>query len=107
MFGIVVVGRDGDTRRTVAVCWSATCAHLLDTVRAVLGWLWPLWDGRRRTFADLLTRTEVHVVASRGRRPPAPGAPRSPAAGSSDRGRGRRAGLYGVYRHDSAGGAGP
>ncbi|MEE2853278.1 MAG: RDD family protein [Actinomycetota bacterium] len=33
-------------------------AHLLDTV-SILGWLWPLWDSRRRTFADMLVRTEV------------------------------------------------
>jgi Mce-associated membrane protein len=37
-------------------------AHLLDTAALVLGWLWPLWDRRNRTFADLLTRTEVHNV---------------------------------------------
>ena len=33
-------------------------AHLLDTV-SVVGWLWPLWDSGRRTFADMLLRTEV------------------------------------------------
>jgi Mce-associated membrane protein len=27
-----------------------------------VGWLWPLWDRRRRTFADLLLRTEVRRV---------------------------------------------
>ena len=37
-------------------------AHLLDTAAVLLGWLWPLWDSRRRTFADLLARTEVRVV---------------------------------------------
>ncbi|MBO0864648.1 MAG: RDD family protein, partial [Mycobacterium sp.] len=37
-------------------------AHLLDTVAVFVGWLWPLWDARRRTFADLLLRTEVHRV---------------------------------------------
>ena len=39
-------------------------AHLLDTV-SVVGWLWPLWDSRRRTFADMLLRTEVRVVPAR------------------------------------------
>jgi Mce-associated membrane protein len=34
-------------------------AHLLDTATLFIGWLWPLWDSRRRTFADLLLRTEV------------------------------------------------
>lgn len=39
-------------------------AHLLDTLAVFVGWLWPLWDRRRRTFADMLARTEV-VVAER------------------------------------------
>ncbi len=38
------------------------CAHLLDTAAVFVGWLWPLWDSRNRTFADLLARTEVHKV---------------------------------------------
>lgn len=43
-------------------------AHLLDTLSVFVGWLWPLWDSRRRTFADLLLRTEVRCV-DRERRP--------------------------------------
>ena len=43
-------------------------AHLLDTLSVFVGWLWPLWDSRRRTFADLLLRTEVRCVAD-DRRP--------------------------------------
>jgi Mce-associated membrane protein len=35
-------------------------AHLLDTAAVFIGWLWPLWDSRNRTFADLLVGTEVH-----------------------------------------------
>jgi len=37
-------------------------AHLLDTAALFIGWLWPLWDRRGRTFADLLLGTEVHKV---------------------------------------------
>jgi Mce-associated membrane protein len=37
-------------------------AHLLDTASMMVGWLWPLWDSRRRTFADLLLHTEVRRV---------------------------------------------
>jgi Mce-associated membrane protein len=43
-------------------------AHVLDTA-SVVGWLWPLWDSRRRTFADMLLRTEVRSVES-DERPP-------------------------------------
>jgi Mce-associated membrane protein len=46
--GIRLLARDG--------------AHLLDTAAAFVGWFWPLWDSRRRTFADMLLRTEVRFV---------------------------------------------
>jgi Mce-associated membrane protein len=38
------------------------CAHLLDTATVFVGWLWPLWDSRHRTFADMLLHTVVYVV---------------------------------------------
>jgi Mce-associated membrane protein len=60
LFGIAVVRRDG----AAAGPWALLLrdlAHLLDTA-SVVGWLWPLWDSRRRTFADLLLRTEVRRV---------------------------------------------
>lgn len=44
-------------------------AHLLDTAAVLLGWLWPLWDERHRTFADLLLHTEVRVVPAPERDP--------------------------------------
>jgi len=44
-------------------------AHLLDTLAVFLGWLWPLWDPRHRTFADLLLHTEVRVVPGPGHDP--------------------------------------
>jgi Mce-associated membrane protein len=58
--GITVVHRDGEA---VGV-WGLLLrelAHLLDTA-SVVGWLWPLWDSRRSTFADMLLRTEVRRV---------------------------------------------
>jgi len=56
--GITVVGRDG----AAVGPWRLLLrdiAHLIDTAAVFLGWLWPLWDSRRRTFADLIVRTEV------------------------------------------------
>lgn len=41
-------------------------AHLLDTAALFIGWIWPLWDGRHRTFADLLLGTEARVVEPAG-----------------------------------------
>ncbi|MGV0643872.1 RDD family protein [Mycolicibacterium sp. XJ2546] len=63
LFGIAVANRTGSP---VGV-WRLLVrdlAHLLDTAALFIGWLWPLWDRRRRTFADLLLRTEVHRVES-------------------------------------------
>ncbi|OCB31588.1 hypothetical protein A5676_07415 [Mycobacterium malmoense] len=57
LFGIAVVRRTGDPIGPWGLLLREL-AHLLDTV-SVVGWLWPLWDSGRRTFADLLLRTEV------------------------------------------------
>lgn len=59
--GIRVVGRGGAPLGTGRLL-ARDLAHLLDTAAVFLGWLWPLWDRRHRTFADLLLRTEVHRV---------------------------------------------
>jgi Mce-associated membrane protein len=42
-------------------------AHLLDTLALFVGWMWPLRERRRRTFADLVAGTEVHRVERPGR----------------------------------------
>ena len=60
LFGIAVVRRDG----AAVGPWGLLLrdlAHLLDTA-SVVGWLWPLWDSGRRTFADMLLRNEVRRV---------------------------------------------
>lgn len=64
LFGIVVVRRDGQ-RIGMWRLIARDVAHLLDTAALFVGWLWPLWDSRRRTFADLLLRTEVRQAGER------------------------------------------
>jgi Mce-associated membrane protein len=61
VFGIRVVRADGRSCGMSRLLLREL-AHLLDTAAAFVGWLWPLRDARHRTFADLLLRTEVHVV---------------------------------------------
>lgn len=64
--GIVVVRRDG----AAVGAWGLLLrelAHLLDVATVLVGWLWPLWDSRHRTFADLVLRTEVRCVEPGGR----------------------------------------
>ena len=61
VLGLAVVRRD-DTSAGIVRLTARDLAHLLDTAALLVGWLWPLWDSRRRTFADLLLRTEVRRV---------------------------------------------
>jgi Mce-associated membrane protein len=61
LFGIAVRKRGGAPVGLVRLA-GRDLAHLLDTAALLIGWLWPLWDRRGRTFADLLLRTEVHKV---------------------------------------------
>jgi Mce-associated membrane protein len=68
LMGIAVVLADGDSVG-VGRLLCRDLAHLLDTLSVFVGWLWPLWDPRRRTFADLLLGTEVRRVEP-DRRPP-------------------------------------
>lgn len=57
-FGIAVARRDG---KEISPWWLLLrdVAHLIDTAALLVGWFWPLWDSQRRTFADMLLRTEV------------------------------------------------
>jgi Mce-associated membrane protein len=59
--GIAVVRRDG---AAPGPWWLLLrdLAHVLDTLSLLVGWLWPLWDSHRRTFADMLLGTEVRRV---------------------------------------------
>ncbi|CAM2979259.1 hypothetical protein BST27_03680 [Mycobacterium intermedium] len=59
--GIAVTESDG-TRPGPWWLLLRDLAHLLDTLPVFIGWLWPLWDSSRRTFADMLTHTEVRCV---------------------------------------------
>ncbi|WP_093800911.1 RDD family protein [Streptomyces sp. Wb2n-11] len=37
-------------------------AHFLDSIACYLGWLWPLWDDKKQTFADKVCSTVVIQV---------------------------------------------
>ena len=67
VFGIEVVGKQGDSVGSARLALR-DLAHLADTAPLFLGWLWPLIDRRGRTFADILTGTEVRAEdgANRG-----------------------------------------
>jgi Mce-associated membrane protein len=64
VFGITVVHRNAGP---VGPWWLLLrdLAHLVDTAPLFAGWLWPLWDSRRRTFTDMLLRTESRLLDAR------------------------------------------
>ena len=39
-------------------------AHVLDFLPCFLGYLWPIWDREKRTFADMIVGTRVHQVGA-------------------------------------------
>jgi Mce-associated membrane protein len=69
LFGIAVRMRDGSPPGLGRLILR-DLAHLADTAALLIGWLWPLWDRRGRTFADLLLRTEVRKAPKRDVRRP-------------------------------------
>ena len=79
-------------------------AHQLDTLSVFVGWLWPLWDARRRTFADLLLRTEVRCVQTIGDAADIAARVRDVAAGGCGCVRRRRSAVsvFAVYLPDRA-----
>lgn len=40
--------------------------HLVDSIPLLIGWLWPLWDAKRQTFADKIMGTYVVDVSQTG-----------------------------------------
>lgn len=98
--GIRVVTRSGSPVGSVRLI-ARDIAHLLDTAAVLVGWLWPLWDRRGRTFADLLLRTEVRRVDAPARdlrRPVAIGLLATVLFSAAAAG----LGFGTVYRHDRA-----
>lgn len=98
--GIRVVCRTGEPAGTGRLL-VRDIAHLVDTAAVLLGWLWPLWDRRHRTFADLLLRTEVHRIGEPKRDPRRPVAIGLLAAASIGIAA-TAAGYLVVYRQDRA-----
>jgi uncharacterized RDD family membrane protein YckC len=59
VLGIRLVGEQGGEPIGAGLAFVRWLAHIVDALPCYLGYLWPLWDGRRQTFADKLLRTVV------------------------------------------------
>ena len=52
----VVMADSGQTPTVNTAVLRAVC-HLLDSWACLIGWLFPLWDAKKQTFADKITKT--------------------------------------------------
>ena len=43
-------------------CFLRGLAHIVDAIPFYIGFLWPLWDAKRQTFADKICKTVVVEV---------------------------------------------
>ncbi|MEU3980342.1 RDD family protein [Streptomyces sp. NPDC026672] len=50
--GIRLVKEDSGQPLGVGMAFVRRIAHFLDSLACYLGWLWPLWDSKKQTFAD-------------------------------------------------------
>lgn len=60
--GIKVLGFYTDQPIGSAMSFVRYIAHILDGMPCYLGYLWPIWDGQKRTFADMVCNTRVYKV---------------------------------------------
>jgi uncharacterized RDD family membrane protein YckC len=61
LVGIAVL--DGSQRPIGAgLTFVRQLAHVLDFLPCFLGYLWPVWDPEKRTFADMIMGTRVHRI---------------------------------------------
>lgn len=42
--------------------------HIVDALPCYIGYLWPIGDREKRTFADMILSTRVYVSSTIGRR---------------------------------------
>lgn len=67
--GIAVVRVDGRRVMGPGLAFGRYLAHILDAW-SVIGYLWPLWDAKKQTFADMICGTIVrHVERPRPSQP--------------------------------------
>jgi uncharacterized RDD family membrane protein YckC len=58
LLAIRLVGRDGQPIGG-GLCFVRQLAHILDGIVCYIGYLWPLWDSKKQTFADKIMGTVV------------------------------------------------
>ena len=57
--GIRLVAEDSGEPMGAGMCFVRQVVHVVDALACYLGYLWPLWDAKRQTFADKIMSTVV------------------------------------------------
>ena len=57
--GIRLIGEKTGEPIGAGLCFVRQLCHILDSLPCYLGYLWPLWDAKRQTFADKIMGTVV------------------------------------------------
>ncbi len=59
VLGIRLLKEDTGQPMGAGLCFVRGLAHIVDAIPCYLGYLWPLWDDKRQTFADKIMGTVV------------------------------------------------
>ncbi|MGL5825474.1 MAG: RDD family protein [Nocardioides sp.] len=59
VLGIKLIGEQTGQPIGAGMCFVRQIAHALDSFPCYIGYLWPLWDEKRQTFADKILSTVV------------------------------------------------
>jgi uncharacterized RDD family membrane protein YckC len=59
VIGIRLIGEQTGQPIGAGLCFVRALCHILDSLPCYLGYLWPLWDPKRQTFADKIMSTVV------------------------------------------------
>lgn len=57
--GIMLIRESDGQPIGAGMCFVRGIAHILDSLPCYIGYLWPLWDNKRQTFADKVCSTVV------------------------------------------------
>ncbi len=59
VLGIRLLKEDTGRPMGAGMCFVRQVVHVVDSLACYLGYLWPLWDAKRQTFADKIMTTVV------------------------------------------------
>lgn len=59
LLGIKLINEQTGQPIGAAMAFARSLLHVVDSLPCLIGYLWPLWDAKRQTFADKLVSTVV------------------------------------------------